>query len=137
MTENNISNFSNLPKVLAVDFDGVLCEDNFPRIGAPKNKIIEHIKYLKGCGVKIILWTSRCNFKNGEQFLNQAVNWCKAQGLEFDAVNKNIDEVIKLTKSDTRKIYADYYLDDRNITVDWFNFFGKALFDGERNKHHD
>ena len=31
----------------AIDFDGTLCTDKYPEIGAPKIKIIDFVKYLK------------------------------------------------------------------------------------------
>jgi hypothetical protein len=45
--------------------------------------------------------------------LTEAVNWCKTHGLEFDAVNKQLDEVnnppgFKVS----RKLFADIYIDD-------------------------
>lgn len=39
------------------------------------------------------------------------------QGLIFDAVNEALPEQIERWNNDTRKIYADYYIDDRNMTI--------------------
>ena len=39
------------------------------------------------------------------------------QGLVFDAVNEPLPEQIKQWGNDTRKIYADYYIDDKNMTI--------------------
>ena len=39
------------------------------------------------------------------------------QGLVFDAVNEPLPEQIKRWGNDTRKIYADYYIDDKNMTI--------------------
>ena len=39
------------------------------------------------------------------------------QGIVFDAVNEPLPEQIKRWGNDTRKIYADYYLDDKNMTI--------------------
>lgn len=57
---------------------------------------------------KLILWTCR----DGEK-LTKAVEWCKLRGLEFDAVNQNLPEVIEQYGGDTRKISADEYIDDK------------------------
>ena len=38
-------------------------------------------------------------------------------GLKFDAVNENLPEMIKLFGSDSRKVFADYYLDDKNLSL--------------------
>lgn len=74
-------------KIIAVDFDGVLCEDQWPQIGPEKKDNIELAKYRKQAGAALILWTCRC----GEQ-LDEAVAWCRERGLEFDAVNENLPE---------------------------------------------
>ena len=60
----------------------------------------------------MILYTCR----EGD-LLREAVDWCKAHGLEFDAVNENLPERIALYGGDCRKISADAYLDDLAIPV--------------------
>ena len=99
--------------VYAVDFDGTLAETRFPKIIGPHKKMIAAIKLLKAQGHKIILWTSR----SGED-LEMAVEWCKEQGLIFDSVNEPLPEQLARWGNDTRKIYADVYIDDRAITPD-------------------
>ena len=47
------------------------------------------------------------------QELEQAVQWCEEFGLEFDKVNRNTDEILEKYGSDSRKIYADVYIDDK------------------------
>ena len=93
-----------------VDFDGTLCEDRFPEIGEENYSRISAVKQLIAGGHKIILWTCR----NG-QSLEDAVTWCKDRGLVFDAVNENIPEVKEKWGGDTRKVYCDFYIDDKNL----------------------
>lgn len=100
-------------KVIAVDFDGCLCEPGlWPLIGRANRPVIEELIKLRNSGIKIILYTCR----EGEPLTN-AVNWCKSFGLEFDAVNENIQERIVAFGGDSRKISADEYWDDRAICV--------------------
>lgn len=99
-------------KIYAVDFDGYLCEEKWPDIGAPHLHIIEHFKALKAQGHKLILWTCR----EGPTLTN-AVNWCMAHGLYFDAVNENLPERIAKYGNDTRKLGADFYCDDKNYPL--------------------
>lgn len=99
--------------VYAVDFDGTLAETRFPEIIGPRKKTIAAVKLLKAQGHKIILWTSRASAD-----LENDVEWCKGQGLVFDAINEPLPEQIAKWKNDTRKIYADAYIDDRAITLD-------------------
>lgn len=96
--------------IIAVDFDGTLCRNAYPNIGEPKEDIISMIKLLKREGAQLILWSCR----NGEQ-LQQAVEWCRSYGLEFDAVNQNLPEIQQAWGGDTRKVFADMYIDDRNL----------------------
>lgn len=99
--------------IIAVDFDGTLCENAYPRIGEPKVTMIDFLKRAHrrhgpdAC--KIILWTCRTG-----DLLDEAVEWCKTMGLKLDAVNENLPEIIEEFGGDTRKIYADVYIDDRN-----------------------
>ena len=103
-----------LPKIVAIDFDGTLVEDRFPGIGEPIQVMFQLCKQLKAMGVKLILWTSRDN-DSPERNLDAAVDFCADQGLTFDAVNRNIPEVIAMFHNDTRKVYADLYLDDKAV----------------------
>lgn len=104
------SEMNTLPKIVAIDFDGTLVEDKFPYIGDLNKEMFALCKRLKEQGVSLILWSCR----DGEQ-LDQAVLFCKAQGLEFDAVNENIQAVREMFHNDTRKVYADLYIDDKAI----------------------
>lgn len=40
------------------------------------------------------------------------------QGIVFDAVNEPLPEQIARWNNDTRKIYADFYIDDKAVTVE-------------------
>ena len=102
-------------KILAVDFDGTLCENCYPAIGNPKIEIIERLKECQKSGNKLILWTCR-----SDNYLKDAVDWCKEHGLVFDAVNSNPNCEIAKWNNDPRKVGADYYLDDKSITPEKF-----------------
>jgi len=102
---------------VAVDFDGTLCADAFPEVGAPNRAVIDYVKRLAADGPKIILYTSR---ENGtRKLLDEAVAFCKAQEIPLYAVNENPGNPhaakIGLKPSDGRKVYADLYIDDKAI----------------------
>jgi len=103
-----------LPKIVAVDFDGTLVEDDYPNVGRPHQDVIDTCKALKQAGVKLILWTSRDN-ETPDRALDRAVDYCRSIGLEFDAVNENLPELKEIFQNDTRKVYADLYIDDKAI----------------------
>ncbi|MFD2543478.1 BT0820 family HAD-type phosphatase [Lacinutrix gracilariae] len=95
--------------ILAIDFDGTIVDDAYPKIGKPKLFAIDTLKQLQADGHRLILWT----YRSGQQ-LDEAVAFCKSKGIEFYAVNKSFpEEVFDASKS--RKIHADLFIDDRNI----------------------
>lgn len=96
--------------VLAIDFDGTIVEHKYPEIGKENLFAFETLKQLQKQGHKLILWTYRCGEK-----LNEAVEYCRKNGIEFYAVNKNYPEEKFNEDEISRKIYADVYIDDRNI----------------------
>ena len=109
-------------KIIAVDFDGTLCKNNWPDIGEENANLIRILRFVRKNGVKLILWTCR----TGAQ-LDAAIEWCKERRLEFDAINANLTEVIEAFGGDTRKIVADYYIDDKVITAEYFNENGCSV----------
>ena len=98
-------------KIYAVDFDGTLCENAWPEIGKPNYMLIQILKALREKGDKFILWTCRTANR-----LDEATAWCKEQGLEFDAVNENLPEIIGQFGTESRKVFADVYIDDKVIS---------------------
>lgn len=99
-------------KIIAVDFDDTLCFSNYPDLGEPNLTMINKLKELQDSDeYKLILWTCR-----NQQPLQDAINFCKQYDLTFDAINENLPEVLEQYNNiDSRKITADYYLDDKNI----------------------
>ena len=99
-------------KVIAVDFDGCLCHNDWPRIGPPTEGVLRRLREEKEQGAKIILWTCR----DGE-LLEQAVAWCAERGITFDAVNEQLPELKGIFGNDSRKIFASEYWDDRAVRM--------------------
>lgn len=99
-----------MTKIIAVDFDGTLCENKYPEIGKPKFDVIARLFIEQTEGAKIILWTCRTG-----RHLKDAVKWCENIGLHFDAVNENLPEIIKSFGGDNRKIFANECWDDRAV----------------------
>lgn len=94
-------------KIIAVDFDGTITLDSpYPITGKPNMNMVNLIKKLQ-VNNKIILWTCREG-----KYLEEALNICSSLGIVFDEVNENIDKT-----SSSRKIYADYYIDDKAVNV--------------------
>ena len=115
------------PTVIAVDFDGTLCESKWPEIGEPHWPIIRELILRQREGARIILWTCR----EGE-LLNNAVSWCLKHGIQFDAINSNVAERIEQYGDDPRKVSADEYWDDRCVLVSGSKSLLRAEADEDR-----
>lgn len=95
-------------KIIAVDFDGTLCEDKWPAIGEPHEALFKYLLNARAEGASIILWTCRTN-----ELLIDAIEWCLQFGLYFDAVNENTKETSHAFGRGGAKVYADQYIDDK------------------------
>lgn len=102
----------NLGKIIAVDFDGTLCENAWPEIGAPRQAVIDYVLEEQRKGARLILWTNRSGVS-----LSAAVKWSAEHGIVFDAINENLLDVIDAFGNDCRKVFANEYIDDRSIPM--------------------
>ncbi len=97
-------------KIIAVDFDGTIVEDGYPKIGKPRLFAFEILKKFQSDGYRLILWTYRSG-----KYLQEAVEFCREKGIEFYAVNNSFDSEEFEIQEQSRKINADYFIDDRNV----------------------
>jgi len=96
--------------IIAVDFDGTVVEHRYPEIGKTILFAFETLKALQEKNHRLIMWTYRA----GKE-LDEAVEFCKENGIEFYAINKNYPEEEYVEGEISRKINADIYIDDKNI----------------------
>lgn len=111
--------------IIAMDYDTTLFAGSFPELGEPIKEVIDKVKEFQATGlVEVALWTCR----EGKS-LEEAVQRCKEQGLEFDAINENTPYELDYMERQkakgntfaTRKIYADIYVDDKAPgSIDFF-----------------
>ncbi|PTT40521.1 hypothetical protein DBR28_05690, partial [Chryseobacterium sp. HMWF028] len=97
-------------KKIAVDFDGTIVDDAYPAIGKPKTFAFETLKRLQAEGFRLILWT----YRHGRA-LDEAVEFCQKNGVEFYAVNSSFDGEVFDSENQSRKLDADWFIDDRNL----------------------
>jgi hydroxymethylpyrimidine pyrophosphatase-like HAD family hydrolase len=90
--------------VVAIDFDGTIVAHRYPEIGEPVPYALETMRAMLAQGYKLILYTMR----SGE-YLQEAVDYLKAEGVEFWAVNENPTQRFW---TDSPKVYAHIYIDD-------------------------
>ena len=97
-------------KIIAIDFDGTLVEDAYPKVGKPRLFAFETLKKFQADGYRLTLWTYRSG-----QYLDDAVAFCKKNGIEFFAINNSFEGEDFNKDEQSRKINADYFIDDRNV----------------------
>jgi hydroxymethylpyrimidine pyrophosphatase-like HAD family hydrolase len=119
--------------IIAVDFDGTIVEHRYPAIGKEKLFAFDTLKALQKQGHQLILWT----FRSGRE-LDDAVEFCRKNGVEFYAVNKSYPEE-EYTPEISRKINADLFIDDRNLGgfIGWgevWHMINKDASDEEKRK---
>ena len=90
--------------VVAIDFDGTIVAHRYPEIGEPVPYALETLRAMMEKGYKLILYTMR----SGE-YLQEAIDYLKAEGIEFWAVNENPTQRFW---TDSPKVYAHVYIDD-------------------------
>lgn len=109
--------------ILAIDFDGTIVADRFPEIGEPLFGVVESLLKLREHGDKLILYT--CREDTAERnYLSEAVDFCRQLGVEFDAINTNVPDSPYAHMGNSRKPYADFYIDDKAIQPQWSAYFG-------------
>jgi ribonucleotide monophosphatase NagD (HAD superfamily) len=96
--------------ILAIDFDGTLHMGAWPAIGIPTPYAVEVMQKLKQDDHYLIIWTCR----EGKQ-QTEMVNWLLEHKIPFDRINDHDPEAIRKYGSDSRKVYAHLYIDDKQI----------------------
>ncbi len=95
---------------IAVDFDGTIVEHRYPEIGKEIIFAFQTLRALQKQKHQLILWT----YRSGKE-LEDAVEYCRRNGVEFYAVNASYPEEEFDEDYDSRKIDVDLFIDDRNI----------------------
>ncbi len=101
---------SKRPYTIIVDFDGTIVHNNYPYIKEEGSELaIETLKLIAN-NHKLILYTMR----SGKE-LEDAIEFCKSKGLEFDSINENPSQ--KRWAPDSKKVYADLIIDDNCLGI--------------------
>lgn len=99
---------------LAVDFDGTIAERSgkYPGIGEPVKDAIPALHEIHKAGHTMSIWTCRAG-----DALVQAQLWLNGHNLSqlFVSINQNAVDWLSRLNEDPRKIFADYYIDDRAL----------------------
>lgn len=96
--------------IIAIDFDGTLHTGHWPEIGSPAPYAVEMMRKLKADGHYLIIWTCRYGDQQTEM-----VNWLLEKQIPFDRINDNIPGQSERYGSNSRKIYAHLYIEDKQV----------------------
>ena len=94
---------------IGIDFDGTIVEHEFPSLGKPVPGAIEWMLRFNELGAKLILHTMRSDMGEGKMYLQEAVDYCTANGIVLYGANKNKSQ---WSWSKSPKPYCHVYLDD-------------------------
>lgn len=97
--------------VFAVDFDGTIVENKYPEMGAVNGEAIEAMYLMKIRGHVIIIWTCR----NGKDY-QEMLEVLRKYQIPYDVINEHAPHLAVVFGDDARKVFADYYIDDHNVT---------------------
>ncbi len=98
------------PLILAIDFDGTIVDEVFPKIGPLREGAKEYIRKLYDDGHYIIIWTCR----EGE-YRVMAKFFLQDNFIPYHKMNSPNPEGVERYGFDPRKIGADIYIDDRGV----------------------
>ncbi len=93
---------------IGVDFDGTIVTHEFPEIGSEIGAF-EWLKKFQEAGAFLRLWTMRSDGQANGDVLTQAVEHCRANGVEFASVNENPSQA---SWTASPKMYCQLYIDD-------------------------
>lgn len=127
-----MSNTPKLQPTICVDFDGTLCDHEYPGIGK------EALRLFRRLGYKIMIWTCRTCHWHYDVFggdpsqptlerlhVKEMIAWLDANGIEYDEVDDG----------SRGKPLADFYIDDKGVRFEnnWDEIMGFVLSHGTRN----
>ena len=107
--------------IFAIDFDNTIALTDYPKILGPNKKVVDFMFRVKKNGHKIIIWTCRKDIH-----LKEAAEWLRENNIPFDSVNESMSSSIEKWGW-SRKVGADYYIDDKNLLIDQLDCFSDVV----------
>lgn len=94
--------------IIAIDFDGTICEVSYPKVGDERVGAKEYINKLYEEGYGIVINTCR-----SQRAAVLAMDFLDKRSIKYHYFNTNFPHLIELYGNDCRKISADVYIDDK------------------------
>lgn len=95
-----------------VDFDGTIVSEAFPNIGEINEEVVKFMDAAIKQGHLVIVWTARSI--NYEQ---DVIDFLNKNNIPYSYVNENPEDEYAKKGIQGRKIFCDYYIDDRAVNV--------------------
>lgn len=114
-------------KHICIDWDGTIVEDGaYPEAGEFKEHAVNVMKRILKEGGEIVIWT--CRNGNGQE--DKIIDKLVTAGIHSFNVNHPFDHYTDIFGDTARKVFADVYIDDRNlgVVIDWYEI-EKKLFE--------
>ena len=104
--------------IIAVDFDGTIVEHKFPEIGKLLPNARKVLREWRDKGHSIIIWTCRNQSEPfhpewKEAHIGAVKDFLDKNLIPYDVINSDSPAIDFWLQS--RKVYADIYIDDRNM----------------------
>lgn len=108
--------------ILAIDFDGTICDSKWPECGPEREMARHFINRLVKEGYGVVINTCREGVA-----LAKAIVWLNNHGINYHYVNCNFPHVIQHYGADCRKVSADVYIDDKCIggLPNWVDIYSR------------
>ena len=106
---------------IAIDFDNTITtEDAYPELGKPRAYAIETMNNMIKAGYSLAIWTSRGSEIANPIIMKQLKDW----GLHTEKViiNDHFPYYLKMYGSQSPKIGADVYIDDKAYGVSYIDW---------------
>lgn len=112
-TNEKLDHYRHRGQEVLVDFDGTLCEFNYPKLGAPRPGALAFIKWLVEQDLRPIIWSSRMSLDNGNLDEVYLQRWSIMQWLEDNGFPR-----LEVDGGRAGKRLALAYVDDRGVAAD-------------------
>lgn len=100
MQNDSVSSAAPAQKRIAVDFDGTLCDEDYPCIGQPKQGAKPMLALLRRFGFEIVIWSCRTSLWDHERYGHDPAlpvmerptvkamrDWLEENGIEYDQID--------------------------------------------------
>lgn len=101
--------------LLCIDFDLTIAMTSYPTIHGRIKGSKKYINKLHKDSWYIVINTCRCDDNTECLPATMAENWLLEQNIHFDQFNQHHPYLIEFYGNDSRKLAADFYIDDKNI----------------------